>query len=65
MLPKKTTFSLLITLFIVGCSGNCPAIKKYSIKDQEIIAHERNSLSNNDPLKSFVDEGERLRRYCR
>lgn len=65
MLQRTATSSIITVLFLTGCAGQCPSIKSYSIPEQKIIARERNALSDNDPLKSFIDEGESLRRYCR
>lgn len=58
--------TLLIAVTCSSCADNpCPAVKSYSKEDQRVIARERNALSDNDPLKSFIDSGEALRQACR
>lgn len=46
----------------------CPPIHEFSLADQQTIAKEYDALSDQDPLKAFVQEEVRLRavlRACR
>lgn len=63
MRPIVVICSLLL---LAGCAtGTCPAVKQYTIPEQQAIAKEWNALPDNSALQSPLTDWERMRRVCR
>ncbi len=65
MQPIKGSFSLLICLLLGACAtggGECPAVKAYTIPQQQAIVKEWNALPDDSALQSPLQDWERMRR---
>lgn len=63
---RQITATCSIILFLTGCvNGACPAVKSYTIPEQQAIVKEWNALPDSSALQSPLNDWERMRRALR